>query len=283
MTLPRVLVVAGSDSSGGAGIQGDVKTITCMGGYAATAVTALTAQDTLCVHEVLCMDPDFVASQMRAVLADIGADAVKTGMLGSVPVVERVARICEALPSAVPLIVDPVLSATAGPSLSGQERGAFLAALLGSLLPISALVTPNVPEATALTGVTIESRDDMRVAADALLSVGPQAVLLKGGHLPTDAGPAEEVSDLLVTRDGHVEWFASPRIRSTSTHGTGCALASAVATGLAEGRTLRDAVVAGREFVLGALLNAPGFGTGLGPLNHGFGLGSSQSPKTVLA
>ena len=261
--LPRVLIVAGSDSSGGAGIQADIKTVTALGGYAATAVTALTAQDTLGVHEVVPVDAAFVERQMRVVLDDIGADAVKTGMLGSVDTVEVVARICGRLPSSVPVVVDPVLRSTSGAALFDEGAESVVR---NDLLPVAALLTPNVPEAFALTGIVIESREDMRLAAAELLAMGPRAVLLKGGHL--DEGGNTDIFDLLVTQDGDVQWFDSPRIQTTSLHGTGCTLASAIAVGLAAGNTLYDAVGRARQYVFEAIQSAPGFGSGIGPLNH---------------
>jgi hydroxymethylpyrimidine/phosphomethylpyrimidine kinase len=259
----RVLIVAGSDSSGGAGIQADIKTVTALGGYAATAITALTAQDTLAVHEVVAVEARFVELQMRVVLNDIGVDAVKTGMLGSAETVEAVARTCAKLPSRVPVVVDPVLHSTSGAALfdPGSE-----CAVHNALLPVAALLTPNVPEATVLTGTPIESRDDMLLAAGNLLAMGPRAVLLKGGHL--DEFGSADVFDLLMTRDGDVHWFESPRINTTSLHGTGCTLASAITVGLADGNTLYDAIGRARRYVLEAIQTAPGFGSGIGPLNH---------------
>lgn len=261
--LPRVLIVAGSDSSGGAGIQADVKTVTALGGYAATAVTALTAQNTLGVHGVLRIDARFVEQQMRAVLDDIGADAMKTGMLGSVKTVETVARVCSGLPSSVPVVVDPVLKSTSGAALFDEGAESVVRQ---RLLPVAALLTPNVPEASALTGLVIESRADMRLAASQLLAMGPRAVLLTGGHL--GESESSHVFDLLVTQDGAAQWFDSPRIKTTSLHGTGCTLASAIAVGLAEGKTLCDAVGRARRYVFEAIKTAPGFGAGIGPLNH---------------
>ena len=209
LPMSRVLMVGGSDSSGGAGIQADIKTATTLGAYAATAITAVTAQDTLGVHEIAALDAEFVERQMRLVLDDIGADAVKTGMLGTSDTAEAVARTCERLPSNVPVVVDPVLQSTGGTALfdDGAE-----AVLRRRLLPTAALLTPNVPEAFALTGIVIESREDMRLAAAELLAMGPRAVLLKGGHL--DANESADVFDLLVTQDGDVHWFDGPR-RST--------------------------------------------------------------------
>jgi hydroxymethylpyrimidine/phosphomethylpyrimidine kinase len=257
----RVLIVAGSDSGGGAGIQADVKTVTVLGGYAATAITALTAQNTLGVVGVVAVDPDFVVDQMRAVLDDIGADAIKTGMLGSARTVERVAAACRAYAASVPLIVDPVLYAKGGtPLFEADARDA----LVRELLPIAALITPNAPEAAELTGIPVEKESDLERVADRLLLLGAAAVLVKGGHLP-----GETVVDLLRTADGGSFRFTSPRLLTRSTHGTGCTLASAIATGVAEGLTLKDAVERARNYVFEAIRTAPDLGHGHGPLHHG--------------
>jgi hydroxymethylpyrimidine/phosphomethylpyrimidine kinase len=257
----RVLIVAGSDSGGGAGIQADIKTVTVLGGYAATAITALTAQNTLGVFGVVPVEPEFVAEQMELVLTDIGADAIKTGMLGSAAVVEAVAATVERLATGVPLIVDPVMVAKGGASLLDEPARRVL---VERLLPLSALITPNVPEAEALTGLELRSADDLGRAADRLLALGSAAVLLKGGHLPGDS-----VIDLLRTADGAEHRFESPRLLTTSTHGTGCTLASAVAAGVAEGWTLADAVRRAHDYVHAAIRAAPGYGSGHGPLDHG--------------
>ncbi len=183
-----------SDSGGGAGIQADIKTITVLGGYAATAITALTAQNTLGVFGVLPIDPDFVAEQMSVVLTDIGADAVKTGMLFSEAIISAVASTLEIRARRVPVIVDPVMVAKGGTSLL-QERAR--SALVERLLPLAALITPNAPEAAALAGIKVETVDDMERAADRLLAFGASAVLIKGGHVPGDT-----IVDLLRTADG---------------------------------------------------------------------------------
>jgi hydroxymethylpyrimidine/phosphomethylpyrimidine kinase len=255
----RILVVAGSDSGGGAGIQADIKTITALGGYAATAITALTAQDTTGVHEVVGVAPAFIAKQIAVVAADIGADVVKTGMLHSAAVVQAVfAALAEALPG-VPVVVDPVLAAKGGAALLESEA---LATLRAVALPRAAVLTPNVPEAEALAGLAIGNFADVARAADALLALGAGAVLLKGGHLE---GPT--VRDLLVTPRGR-RVYESPRIDTKHTHGTGCTLASAIATGLAQGLALEDAVARAHDYVQAAIRSAPGYGKGHGPLNH---------------
>ncbi len=258
--IPRVLIIAGSDSGGGAGLQADLKTVTALGGYATTAVTALTVQDTLGVHDVLPVDPAFVERQIAVVLDDLGADVLKTGMLGSEALILRVARALERHARGVPLVVDPVMVAKGGAPLLPRDA---VGALIAELLPRAALLTPNVPEAEVLSGRPLRSVEELEEVASRLLLLGPSAVLLKGGHLP-----GALVTDVLVTADGSVHRFESPRIETRSTHGTGCTLASAVAVGIAEGLTLADAVTRARAYVRRALETAPGFGKGHGPLNH---------------
>jgi hydroxymethylpyrimidine/phosphomethylpyrimidine kinase len=256
----RVLVIAGSDSGGGAGVQADVKTVTALGGYASTAITALTAQNTLGIFGALAVEPAFVDLQIQTVLEDIGTDAIKTGMLHSAETVEVVAKHVRLLGRSVPVVVDPVLLAGHGAPLLGREG---VRALVKHLLPLATLLTPNAPEAETLTGVEVRSVEAMEHAADRLLLMGPDAVLVKGGHLE-----GETVVDLLRTADGLERRFESPRIRTRSTHGTGCTLASAIAVGLAEGMTLEGAVQKARDYVQEAIRTAPGYGSGIGPLNH---------------
>jgi hydroxymethylpyrimidine/phosphomethylpyrimidine kinase len=261
MRLPagRVLVCAGSDSGGGAGIQADIKTVTALGGYAATAITALTAQNTRGVQGVLGVPAAFIRLQIAAVLEDIGADAIKTGMLADSETIEAVCDALAAYPH-IPLVADPVMVAKGGHPLLAPEA---VATLRARLLPIAAIITPNIPEAEALTGLAITGLDDMKRAAEALLRAGVRAVLLKGGH-----GTGEVLTDLLATPEG-IEAFESPRIATRHTHGTGCTLASAIACGLAQGLALRHAVARGRAYVRAAMLAAPGLGQGHGPLGHG--------------
>lgn len=270
----RVLVVAGSDSGGGAGIQADIKTITALGGYAATAITALTAQNTLGVFGILPVDPDFVAQQMDLVLADIGADAIKTGMLHSADVIEVVVRVLEKRAPSIPLVVDPVMIAKGGTSLLDDTA---LFALRRRLVPRAALVTPNAPEAAALAQRKVETEADMSAAADAILNLGASAVLIKGAHLPGD-----ELLDLLRTADGEQLEFRQSRIDTPHTHGTGCTLASAIASGIAEGLTLRDSVNRAEAYVRKAILQAPGFGQGHGPLDHAHTLRSYTGSASEL-
>jgi hydroxymethylpyrimidine/phosphomethylpyrimidine kinase len=255
----RVLIVAGSDSGGGAGIQADIKAVTAMNGFAATAITALTAQNTLGVHGVVPVDPAFIRQQIEVVLSDIGADALKTGMLHSAEVIEIVAAVFKAQARGVPLVVDPVMVAKGGHRLLLSEAEA---ALRDTLLPMATLLTPNLPEAEVLVGFPVRVEADMLRAAEKLMSFGASAVLMKGGHLDGD-----RVVDLLV-QPGSVDRFEDARIASRSTHGTGCTLASATAAGLAQKMSLRDAVARARAYVRKAIETAPGYGQGHGPLNH---------------
>ena len=255
--IARVLVIAGSDSGGGAGIQADIKTAMALGAYASTAVTALTVQDTTGVHAIHAVPPDFIRQQIATALADPGADAVKTGMLGNAATIEAVAAALAGC--GLPVVIDPVMVAKGGATLLHQ---AALSALKRSLLPLAALLTPNLPEAELLTGLDITTLSEMRHAADALLTLGVPAVLLKGGHASGDT-----VTDLLATADGTAE-FTRPRLQTRHTHGTGCTLATAIACGLAAGMALPDAVERARTYVQAAIAAAPGIGAGHGPLGH---------------
>ena len=255
----RVLIVAGSDSGGGAGIQADIKAVTALGGFAMTAITALTAQNTQGVHGVFPVDPGFIAQQMRVVLTDIGADSLKTGMLHSVPVIETVADVIGELAPDAPLVADPVMVAKGGASLLDDVAHA---ALLARIVPLAAVLTPNAPEAAALTGIDVVDEASQRAAGEKLCALGARAVLVKGGHVPGDT-----IVDLLVTPAG-VTRFTSPRIDTAHTHGTGCTLASSLAAGLAQGMALEAAVVRARNYVLAAIRSAPGYGHGHGPLDH---------------
>ncbi len=255
----RVLIIAGSDSGGGAGIQADIKTVTMLGAFAMTALTALTAQNTLGVFGVLPIAPEFIRQQIDVVLDDIGADAVKTGMLHDAAVIETVAEILAERAADVPLVVDPVMVAKGGAPLI--EPGA-IDALKRLLIPRAAILTPNLPEAEILAGHAIPDLAAMRRAADELLALGCRAVLLKGGHLAGDT-----LHDVLATASGERLWD-SPRIATRHTHGTGCTLASAVAAGIAQGLAIDAAVERARDYVRRAIVSAPGFGHGHGPLDH---------------
>ena len=267
----RVLIIAGSDSGGGAGIQADIKTVTALGGYAASAVTALTAQNTNGVHGIFEVPPEFVSQQIDVVLDDIGADAIKTGMLHRTDVLDAVIASLEKAGTGggtsggtgLPLVVDPVMVAKGGASLLDEDTRDVVRR---RLIPRATVVTPNIPEAEILAEMSIRDEDDMIAAGRKLLALGPKAVLMKGGHL--EQSSSGEVVDLLLTGVG-VKRFTSARIESRHTHGTGCTLASALACGLAQGLAVEAAVERARIYVLAAIMTAPGLGSGHGPLNHG--------------
>ncbi|MEQ8934532.1 MAG: bifunctional hydroxymethylpyrimidine kinase/phosphomethylpyrimidine kinase [Amphiplicatus sp.] len=255
----RVLIIAGSDPSGGAGIQADIKTVTMLGGYAAAAITSLTVQNTLGVKSVHPVAPSVIRDQIAAVLEDIGADAIKIGMIGEAAAAEAIAEALETQAKGVPVILDPVLAATSGGALAAPE---MVPLLMKRLLPLAALVTPNADEAAALTGLAMRGEDNLAAAAARLVEAGAQAALVKGGHLE-----GATVSDALVDGAG-VRFFRNPRIDTSSTHGTGCTLASAVSTGVAQGMPLAASVERAVAFVRAAMRAAPGLGGGHGPLGH---------------
>ena len=254
-----MLIIAGSDSGGGAGIQADIKSVTAMGAFAATAITALTAQNTLGVHGIEAVSTAFLRQQIAVVLDDIGADVIKTGMLHDVATIEAVCEEIATRAPGVPLVADPVMIAKGGhPLLAGDA----VATLKARVLPLAAVITPNIPEAEVLAGLNIADEAGMHRAAEALLRLGARAVLLKGGHMT-----GAVLVDLLATPAGTTRW-ESARIETRHTHGTGCTLASAVAAGLAQGMALEPAVARARDYVRAAIAAAPGFGAGHGPLDH---------------
>ncbi|MCU0730287.1 MAG: bifunctional hydroxymethylpyrimidine kinase/phosphomethylpyrimidine kinase [Hyphomonas sp.] len=257
----RVLIIAGSDSGGGAGIQADIKTVTMLGGYAMTAVSAITVQDTRGVHGVWPVPLEAVLGQIKVTLADIGADAIKTGMLGSAQLVEAIAEVLHAQGGVTPRVIDPVMVATSGDRLVDEKA---VGAIRTERVPRARLVTPNAPEAEVLTGKPVETIGGQRRAAERLLELGANGALVKGGHIG-----GKVIHDVLQTTTG--EWiFESPRIDTTSTHGTGCTLASAIAALLAQGRSVPEAVEQGRDYLHGAIKAAKGFGKGHGPVHHGW-------------
>ena len=255
----RVLICAGSDSGGGAGIQADIKTVTALGGFATTAITALTAQNTMGVSSIIEVPINFLLEQIRVVLSDLGADCIKTGMLHNVQVIEAVSEAIEKDGEKKYLVVDPVMVAKGGQELLESSA---LNALKSHMIIRADLLTPNIPEAELLTGIEISDIDTMRRAAHAILEMGSKAVLLKGGHLKD-----ETLTDILVTKDAE-KTYSGPRLLTKHTHGTGCSMASAVATGIAQGKTLEMAVQRARAYVFTAIKTAPQFGKGHGPLNH---------------
>lgn len=259
---PRILSIAGSDSSGGAGIQADIKTIAMLGGYAMTAVTAITAQNTVGVQGIAAITPDMVAQQIASCLEDIGVDAIKIGMLADPEVISAVADALEGV--AAPIVLDPVMIATSGAELVGPDA---VAALRAQLFPLATLITPNLPELAALAGRPLVSTQDMIDAASDLAEATGAAVLAKGGHM-TQGAADERIVDVLIASGARAVAFDHARILTRHTHGTGCTLSSAIATLLGHGQPLEHAVRLGRQFVLRAIEAAPGFGAGNGPLGH---------------
>ena len=254
---PRTLSIAGSDSSGGAGIQADLKTIAMLGGYGMTAITAVTAQDTCGVQGVETFAPKFVLEQVESCLSDIGADAVKIGMLGGAEIAGALAGRLDRYPG--PIVFDPVMVATSGAELADSATVEAFAALMD----LATLVTPNLPELAALTGMPLASVDEIGEAAASLAARHDASVLAKGGH-----GDAARVIDILVAPSGEAVVFDDARLPGGHTHGTGCTLSSAIATLLGHGQSLPHAVRLSRQFVRAAIENAPGFGRGNGPLGH---------------
>ncbi|MGN1345727.1 MAG: bifunctional hydroxymethylpyrimidine kinase/phosphomethylpyrimidine kinase [Eubacteriales bacterium] len=257
--MKTALSIAGSDSSGGAGIQADIKTMTMNGVFAMSAITALTAQNTTGVREISEVSPEFLAQQIDAVFEDIRPDAVKIGMVSSAALIHTIADRLRHF-GAEKIVVDPVMVATSGARLIDEEA---IAALREELLPIATLITPNIPEAEVLSGTVIRSESDMADAAAVLRESYPCAVLCKGGHRVSDA------NDLLCTEQG-TRWFRGRRIDNPNTHGTGCTLSSAIAANLAKGYALEEAVFRAKEYLTGALEAMLDLGHGSGPLNHAF-------------
>jgi hydroxymethylpyrimidine/phosphomethylpyrimidine kinase len=313
VTIPRVLIIAGSDSGGGAGIQADIKTVTMLGGHAMTAITAITAQNTLGVQQVMPVPAEMVIAQIESVVSDIGVDAIKIGMLGSPETANAVADYLsspsfrslsssprkrgfttqpeshEQAPEIGPrfrggddhiaIVFDPVMISTSGSTLAD----AATIAAFGRLMRLATIVTPNVPELTALIGRNCDSELEGRIAAEDLANDFECAVLAKGGHrdpahtdqtmaLPSGEMTTTLLSDWLIVPPGQWHGWSDPKIETRHTHGTGCTLSSAIAVGLASGLTLPNAVMRARGFVRAALLAAPGLGSGAGPMGHALGV-----------
>ena len=266
--MKTALTIAGSDCSGGAGIQADLKTITMNGVYAMSAITALTAQNTMGVRAIQESTPEFLKQQLDSIFEDIYPDAIKIGMVSSSELIRVIADRLKCY-NAKNIVVDPVMVATSGSSL--MENTA-VKTLVEELLPISTLVTPNIPEAMVLTGLTIETKEDMIVAAKKIGDDYHCAVLLKGGHSINDA------NDLLYV-DGEFTWFSGKRIDNPNTHGTGCTLSSAIAANLAKGFTLVESVQRAKDYISGALEAMLDLGKGSGPMNHAFDLKGDFSAR----
>ena len=260
MIPPRILIIAGSDSGGGAGLQADIKAVTMFGGHAMTAVTAITAQNSLGIEKVMPIPVELVMSQIDMVLADLGADSVKLGMIGSAETAQAVADRLEQLD--VPVVFDPVMVATSGAALADEAT----IAAFDRLIRLAALTTPNLPELAALTRRDIVDLEALEDAALGLVRDTGKAVLAKGGHLDSPV-----LTDVLVEPGGKVHRWESERVETLNTHGTGCTLASAIACGLGQGRDLADSVDRARAYVQAAIRAAPGFGQGHGPIGHSLG------------
>lgn len=257
--MKTALTIAGSDSSGGAGIQADIKTMTANGVYAMSAITALTAQNTTGVTGIMEVEPDFLALQLEAVFTDIYPDAVKTGMVSSSELIRTIAEKLKKF-DAKNIVVDPVMVATSGAKLISDDA---IEVLKSELLPLAAVITPNIPEAEVLSGMTISNEEDMIAAAKAVYEQYGCSVLCKGGHQINDA------NDLLYREGGYV-WFKGKRIDNPNTHGTGCTLSSAIASNLAKGQALDEAVEQAKKYISGALAAMLDLGKGSGPLAHNY-------------
>lgn len=261
-TLGKVLTIAGSDSSGGAGVQADLKTMLANGVYGMSAITALTAQNTTGVRMVENVSPEFLAAELDAVFEDIRPDAVKIGMVSSAELIKVIAEKLRSY-QAVHIVVDPVMVATSGARLM---ENAAEQALQEELFPLAEVLTPNLSELSVLTRIPVKNREDMVKAAHMLQQEAGVNVLAKGGHLDAEA------SDLLVTSAGEEKWFTTSRIDNPNTHGTGCTLSSAIAANLAKGYDLETSIERAKSYLTGALQAGLNLGRGSGPLNHGWAL-----------
>ena len=257
----KVLTIAGSDSSGGAGIQADIKTITAHKMYAMSAITALTAQNTMGVYEISEATPEFVEAQLDAIFSDIYPDAVKIGMVSNTEIIKSIAKKLKEY-NVKNIVVDPVMVATSGSELM---RDGTVDTLTKYLFPLATVITPNIPEAEVLINNEIKTKEDMENAAKSLFEDFNISVLIKGGHFGDNA------NDILCM-NGEIIWLNSERVKNSNTHGTGCTLSSAIACGLAEGKTVYDAVKSAKEYITGALLSMLDLGKGSGPLDHMFNL-----------
>jgi len=257
--LAKIMTIAGSDSGGGAGIQGDIKTITSLGGYATSAITAITAQNTLGVKSVLNVSINMIEEQITAILEDIGTDAIKIGMLSNEKIINCVVKLLSNLKKKIPIVLDPVMVAKGGHKLldAGAET-----ALINELMPLCTIITPNIPEAEVITGIKINDALDLENAGRSIIDMGINNVLMKGGHLNSS-----KLTDVLITNN-NIEYFNNNKINTKNSHGTGCTLSSAIACGLGQKLTLKESVKRAHSYVYKSILNAPNIGKGNGPLNH---------------
>ena len=254
------LTIAGSDCSGGAGIQADIKTMTANHVYAMSAITALTAQNTTGVTDIMEVTPKFLAEQLDSIFTDISPDAIKTGMVSSIELIETIADKLKQY-NARNIVVDPVMVATSGSRLISEDA---IETLKSKLLPLATVITPNIPDAEVLSGMEIKTQEDMEKAAEKICNTLGCAVLLKGGHQLNDA------NDFLFQKGKTPVWFHGKRIDNPNTHGTGCTLSSAIASNLAKGRELEEAVRLAKNYISGALADMLDLGKGSGPMNHAF-------------
>lgn len=266
--MKTALTIAGSDSSGGAGIQADIKTMLANGVFAMSAITALTAQNTTGVTDIMDATPKFLAEELDAVFTDIFPDAVKIGMVSSAPLIQTIAAKLKAYKPKY-IVVDPVMVSTSGARLLSEDA---VGALQENLLPLSTILTPNIPEAEVLSGMSIREESDMITAARTISSQYGCAVLCKGGH------HIEDANDLLV-QDGKETWFRGKRIDNPNTHGTGCTLSSAIASNLAKGFDLESSVARAKDYISGALSAMLDLGKGSGPMDHGFAIGGKYAER----
>lgn len=257
--MKKILTIAGSDCSGGAGIQADIKTVAVHGMYAMNVITALTAQNTMGVSGILDIPPEFVGQQLDAIFTDIIPDVVKIGMVSNADIIKMIAGKLRQYKAGT-VVVDPVMVSTSGSRLLCEEAQDTL---VKELFPIASLITPNIPEAQVLTGESIETGQEQEQAAVLIGQSYQTAVLVKGGHAKEEAGD-------VLWENGTVYWFRSPRVDNHNTHGTGCTLSSAIACGLADGKTMRDSITMAKEYLTGALQDGMNLGHGSGPLNHGY-------------
>ena len=257
--ISRVLSIAGTDPSGGAGIQADIKTITAFKGYALSVITALVAQNTTGVKAIMDIPVDFISKQLDCVLEDISVDSIKIGMLNKPDVVNLVSEKIEDHAINCPLVIDPVMVAKSGDILLTKDARS---ALIKKLLPLAFIITPNIPEAEIIAEMSIESEEDMINSGKVILSMGPSAVLMKGGH-----GEGHVVKDFLIQKNS-IDTFEAIRINTNNTHGTGCTLSAAIASGLANKYNIKESISLAHKYVYNAIRTAPNIGRGHGPLNH---------------
>ncbi len=257
--LAKIMTIAGSDSGGGAGIQGDIKTISSLGGFATSAITAITAQNTLGVKSILNIPINMIEAQITAILEDIGTDAIKIGMLSNEKIILCITKIISMLNKKIPIVLDPVMVAKGGHRLldTGAEK-----ALINKLMPLCTIITPNIPEAEVITGTKINNVNDLELMGQSIIKMGINNVLMKGGHLNS-----KNLIDILITKK-NIEYFKSEKIITQNSHGTGCTLSSAIACGLGQELTLKESINRAHQYVYKTILNAPNIGKGNGPLNH---------------